>query len=85
MQSTGHAGTHLAHPEHSSGTISTVKERRSVAPNAAGHAFTHASQLMQYALSTRYGASRQRGCRARWAIRRLRPMVSIGAQGTLPN
>jgi hypothetical protein len=30
-----------------------VNGRRSTAPNAGGHAFTHASQLMQYALSTR--------------------------------
>lgn len=53
MQSTGHAGTHLPQPEHSSGTISTVNGRRSTAPNPGGQAFTHASQLMQYALSTR--------------------------------
>ena len=61
MQSTGHAGTHLPQPEHSSGTISTVKGRRNTAPKAGGHAFTQASQLMQYADSTRKGARRQRG------------------------
>ena len=47
MQSTGQAGTHFAQPEQSSGTISTVKGRRKTAPNAGGHAFTQASQLMQ--------------------------------------
>ena len=77
MQSTGHAGTHLPQPEHSSGTISTVKRRRSTAANAGGHALWHASQLMQYALSTRNGASRHLGCRLRVAMRHGRPAVDI--------
>ena len=65
MQSTGQAGTHFPHPEQSSGTISTVNGRRNTAPNTGGQALWHASQLMQYADSTRNGARRQRGCRRR--------------------
>lgn len=63
MQSTGHTGTHLPHPLHSSGTITSDTPWRKIAPNPAGHARTHSSHTMHSDRTMRSGAFAQVGLR----------------------
>ena len=55
MQSTGHAGRHLSHPLHSSGTITTSAPWLKIAPNCDGQCRRQASQLMHSDISMRSG------------------------------
>lgn len=63
MQSTGQTGTHLPHPLHSSGTITSDTPWRKMAPNAAGHARTHSSHTMHSDRTMRSGALAHVGLR----------------------
>ena len=55
MQSTGHAGRHLSHPEQSSGMITTSGPWLKMAPKWLGQWRRQASQLMHSAISMRSG------------------------------
>lgn len=94
MQSTGHTGTHLPQPLHSSGTITSVTPWRKIAPNPAGHARTHSSQTMHSERTMRSGADGHDGLRVCDSMRsaRLRvpcsrattSRVPVGTPATIP-
>src|ERR1700686_3533663 len=65
MHDTGHAGRHLSHPLHSSGTMITSTPWLKIAPNCGGQWGRQASQLMHSAIWMRSGALRHFGFRAR--------------------
>ena len=79
MQSTGQTGTHLPHPEHSSGMMITSMPWLKMAPNWSGQWRMHVSQLMHSAISMRSAGSFHLALRSRDSIRSSR--VAAGMSG----
>src|SRR5438132_13597299 len=77
MQSTGHTGTHLPHPEHSSGRMITSMPWLKMAPNCGGQWRMHVSQLMHSDISIRSAGSCHFGFRSRDATRSSRVDAGI--------
>src|SRR5438445_7971523 len=77
MQSTGHTGTHLPHPEHSSGTMITSIPWLKMAPNCDGQWRMHVSQLMHSDISTRRAGNCHFGFRSRDVMRSSRVDAGI--------
>src|SRR3954451_13390796 len=75
MQSTGHTGTHLSQPEHSSGMMITSMPWLKIAPNCGGQCRMQVSQLMQIDMSMYSGAVFHFGFRSRVARRSTRPAM----------
>src|SRR5439155_16529860 len=82
MQSTGHTGRHLPHPEHSSGTMITSIPWLKMAPNCGGQWRMQVSQLMHSDISMRSAGSFHLGLRSRDSRRSSR--VAAGTRPGYP-